>query len=106
MPALRLGVIGLANYELFDLLELVDPEQTTNISAATANLSQKARRDPGIHDGQAALVQDLARVQTDEGNLSGASQEKVVFRNFVRLLPTLREHAASDERRLLHQGRH
>src|SRR6185437_13780996 len=78
VPAVGFLVVGRADDELLDLLELVHPEQPADVTAGAARLPAEARRDARVADRQRLRVEDLPGVQADEGHLGGAGQVQVV----------------------------
>ncbi len=80
VPAVGLLVVGRADDELLDLLELVHPEQPAHVAPGAAGLPAEAGRDARVADRQRLGVQDLARVQADQGDLGGAREVQVVGR--------------------------
>src|SRR5579863_2227097 len=66
VPAVRFLVVGRADDELLDLLELVHAQQAADITPGAARLPAEAGRDAGVADRQCLGVQDLTGVQADE----------------------------------------
>src|SRR5260370_34662465 len=75
-PAGGLVSVGLADNELLNLLELVDPQQSAHITARAAYLTPETRRDTGIKNRQAGLFQDLAGGQPHQRGLGGGRAGK------------------------------
>src|SRR5260370_22952745 len=76
MPAGGLVSVGLADNELLNLLELVDPQQSAHITARAAYLTPETRRDTGIKNRQAVLVPDLPRAQPGQRHFGGGREGK------------------------------
>jgi hypothetical protein len=59
VPARGLLRIVAADYELLDLIELMDPQQAADVSATTARLPMEARREASVEQRKISLGEEL-----------------------------------------------
>ena len=100
-----LRLVGQAEHEHLQLVELVDAEDAARVLAGGAGLAAEARGEADVAQRQLRLLQDRAGVQRCQRHLGRADQEQVVLLDGVGLLARLREHAGALHRRLAHQHR-
>ena len=86
VPVRRRVGVGLTDDELFDLLELVNPEQAPDVSTRAPGLSTKARGYARVSKRQIGVGDNLAGVYSDEADVTRAREEQVVVGQLIGFL--------------------
>lgn len=88
-------ILGVADDELLDLLELVYSEQTPGVVTMLAGLFPEASAISGILDGQIGSVKPLVGMESGKRLLAGGDEvlgiAAIVFGDLIQLLVELRE---------------
>ena len=103
------GLLGVAEDELLDLLELVDTEHAPRVLAVRAGLLAEARGDAGVEARQILALEPLTAVQRRDGLLGSGDEVHVaglgLAADLVELLVKLLELRRGRHRLLLHEVR-
>ena len=78
MQVLVPALVGMAEREHLDLLELVQAEDAARVATGGARLAAEARREAGVAQRQLGLGEHLAGVERGQRHLARANQKEVI----------------------------
>src|SRR5213078_4320544 len=79
------GPIGMGEAEHLRLVELVHTEDAAGVLSVRAGLAAKARREPGVAQGERVYVDDLAAMQRRQRDLARPDEEQLAAVDLVDL---------------------